>query len=279
MFGAESCSIDSGSRLRQLHGMTDPRTRRSASAVRKSPPQRGSRGARQPDASSESPAASGDALELLGFTRSVVRLLRYFAVHPDTAPHFRHLQRCLGVGSASLQRDLARLVSLGVLERQEDGPQVRYRTVPESRRWQSLRDLVRESSDPRVLAADALCDVPGVAAAFVFGSTARGTSRPDSDLDLFVVEAPTLDRRALNRQMSNLGLLLEREVNVIRYTPQDLGERLGDPGHAAHGFTREVLAGPKHWVAGSPDVLRPLAAAAGLTIEEQPEVNAGGTSP
>ncbi|MEE8526255.1 MAG: nucleotidyltransferase domain-containing protein [Thermoanaerobaculia bacterium] len=34
---------------------------------------------------------------------------------------------------------------------------------------------------------DAVADIPGIAALLLFGSRARGTARPDSDLDLAVL--------------------------------------------------------------------------------------------
>lgn len=205
-------------------------------------------------------------LELLGVAPATTQILRYFVVHPEVAVHGRHLQRVLGVGSASLQRDLERLVVLGALERVPDGRLVRYRPVPTSKIWRAVQLMVSDSPDAAMLVQAALCDVLGIIAAFVFGSTANGTARLASDIDVFVIESSTLDRRALNQQLFNVSLVLGREVNAVRYTLQALGERLGDPTHTAHRFTRELLAGPKHWVVGSAEDLRPLAAAAGIAL-------------
>jgi predicted nucleotidyltransferase len=140
--------------------------------------------------------------------------------------------------------------------------------VQDSPVWQALRILAGTSADPTPLLRDALADIPGVQAAFIFGSTAQGTQREDSDIDLFVVEEPTLDRRQLLRQLAEAELVLQREINPVRYTPEGLAERLGDPGHPAWRFVCETLAGPKRWVAGAASAIAPLAAAAGVHLPD-----------
>lgn len=208
----------------------------------------------------------GSSLALLGISPSTVRVIRYFVVHPETPVHGRHLQRILGLGSASVQRDLERLVAMGALERIQSGRLVQYRPVSASTLWEALRILVLEGTEATAIVRDALCDVSGIDAAFVFGSTAKGTARPDSDIDLFVVESPTMDRRALNTQLVYAGLILNRQINTVKYSPLALAERLGNAQHAAHRFVRELLEGPKRWVVGSADVLRPLATASGIAM-------------
>lgn len=214
----------------------------------------------------EQRSESAGLLALLGVSPSTARLIQYFVVHPENSVHGRHLQRVLGLGSASVQRDLERLVGIGALERTRDGRLVQFRPAPAAKVWEALRILVREGADAPDIIRDALSDVSGIDAAFVFGSTARGTARPDSDIDVFVVESPTLDRRALNAQLVYAGVALNRQVNTVRYSPLALAERLGDAQHTAHRFARELLEGPKRWVSGSADVLGPLAAAAGIVM-------------
>lgn len=65
----------------------------------------------------------------------------------------------------------------------------------------------------------------GVKAAFLFGSAATRDQHADSDGDVFVVEAPTVDRRGLLRHLAEVGMLIGREVNTVRYSMQQLAER------------------------------------------------------
>jgi len=212
---------------------------------------------------------SRDALETLGVPSAAVKILRYYLVRPDARPHARELRRVLHLSGASLDRELDRLVSLGCLERLREGHRVRYATVLSSRVWTAARLLAGDTGDPVPLLRNALADVPGLQAAFVFGSVARGTQRADSDIDLFVVEDSTLDRKKLLRQLAEVESITDREVNLMRYTPQTLAERLGRRDHPAFRFLRETLSGPKRWVAGSASAIRPLVTAAGIQLRDE----------
>jgi predicted nucleotidyltransferase len=212
--------------------------------------------------------AQRDPLDLLGVPAAEARMIRYFLVRPDGRPHLREIQRVLDLGGASVQRALNRLVALGALERIEEDGRTLYSVAQGLSVWRALRLLESETTDPAPLMREALIDVKGIEAAFVFGSMATGDIHDDSDVDVLVVEQPSLDRRKLNRRTAEAGLLLGRQVNTVRYTPEALAERLGDPSHPAWGFVHEVLRGPKKWVAGAADALVPLATAAGVPRAE-----------
>ncbi len=218
--------------------------------------------------SSRHPRSSTDPFEALGVAPAAASIIRYYLLRPEARPHAREIQRILGLGGASLQRELERLVSLGALVRSREGRQVHYVMGLNTQLWAAFSLMMGNTSDPAHLIRDALRDLTGVTSAFLFGSTALGTQRSDSDVDLFVLETPQVDRRALLRQVVEAGLLLGREVNTLCYTEQSLAERLGDSSHPGAAFMREVLTGPKRWVAGSPATLVPLATAAGLPLPE-----------
>lgn len=213
--------------------------------------------------SSVDPQAA-DTLGALGVSPATAQLLRYFVLRPDGSPHRRHLQRILGLGSRSIDRDLARLVALGALDRIPDGRLVRYRVNSRSRLWGAVSVLIATGANPASIVRDALRGIEGISAAFVFGSVASDSADEDSDVDVFVVETQHLDRRALHLQLFQAGALLGREVNAIRYTAQSLADRLGDAHHPAARFIRGVFGGPKCWVAGGAAALLPLATAAGV---------------
>lgn len=135
---------------------------------------------------------------------------------------------------------------LNVIHREVSGRHVRYVPNEESPSWRLLRELVRELADPADVVRDALSDVPGLEAAFVFGSMARGTdTREGSDIDLFVLRGDLAEER-LARRTIGAGVLLKREVNPIVMGAEELRDRLSGES----GFLRAVLREPKRWVAG-----------------------------
>jgi predicted nucleotidyltransferase len=205
-----------------------------------------------------------DRLELLGLRGSRIDLLRYLAVHPGERVHLRRLEQLFGQESASFQRDLRALVELGALRRVHGAPnRVEYELVASWPSWPTIRSLLAELSDPAALVREALRGVKGVEAAFVYGSEATGRARPDSDVDVFVL-GDALDRRALYRSLAEVTMLTGRQVHPGLYTRMKLAEGIGRADSPSRRFLRDVLAGPKTWVAGGEDAIRPLAAAAGV---------------
>jgi len=56
----------------------------------------------------------------------------------------------------------------------------------------------------------------------LFGSMARGTAGPDSDLDLLVVKSGVAHRRRLAQQIYSSLIGLETPVDILVVTPEDL---------------------------------------------------------
>jgi predicted nucleotidyltransferase len=201
-------------------------------------------------------------LVLLGTAPSMQRLLLYFVIRPGARPHLRLLQRELGIGSASIQRDLARMTAASALRQIRNRSQrfVRYAVVPHPF-WEVARALVATSYDTADLLREALRDVSGLDAAFLFGSASAGTAAPDSDLDVFII-GDRVDTRALYANLFEVGQALNRQVNTVRYTRTALAERLADGAE----FPRNVLEEPKRWLAGNPEAILPIASAAGVRL-------------
>ena len=203
-----------------------------------------------------------DGLRLLGFSESLATLIRFFAVHPSQRWRFREIQQRLNPGSASLQLNLARLVDLGVARREVHQSSVSYSIVQESRVWWSLTRLVGELCEPETLIKEAVKDVPGISAAFIFGSVAAGTATSESDIDLFVV-GDNFDRNTFYRNVAEAQQLSGKAINTVAYSTEQFASRLG----ARTGFIREVLLGKKIWVGGDALQIAPLATAAGLPAD------------
>lgn len=190
----------------------------------------------------------GDLRELLA--GGTFRVLLHFLLHPERRLHFRALQEQTGLGTGALQRELARFEALGLVTRTEEGGRVYYQPAADHPSWDAFRTLVRQHADPAEVVRAALRGVPGIQAAFVFGSTVRGTARDDSDVDVLIVEEG-MPLAAIGRATSAAQSLLQRVIDIKRYTPASLAERLARGSR----FLREALDGPKTWLMGSEDAL------------------------
>jgi predicted nucleotidyltransferase len=179
-----------------------------------------------------------------------VRLVTHFLLDPDTCLHVRALHKRTGLGMGALQRELTRLESLGLVRRTEEARRVYYAMQHDHPSWKALWTLVREHANPADVLRVALRDVEGIQGAFVFGSFARGNARPDSDVDLLIIEE-AIPSGALSRATLSVESLLAKPLDIKRYTADALASKF----RAGRAFVRDVIEGPKAWVIGSDTLL------------------------
>lgn len=188
-------------------------------------------------------------------SRALQSLIVRFVLHPDDTPHFRELQRLTRGGVRSLQAALARLQERGLVYSEGKGNRRLVRANVDHPGWDALRRMVRVFVAPDELLGEALSGIPGIQAAFIFGSTARGEARAESDVDLFVVSEDVAHHQVA-RIASDATSVLGREVNAVRYTPVELARRasVGDT------FIRTVAREPKQWLIGDDRILKEFSA-------------------
>lgn len=183
-----------------------------------------------------------DRLALALASRAMAKLVRYFAVNPDSAPHVRALERVTGLSPASLTNELERLQSLGLIVREKDGNRVRYHANEPNPLWPQFRALVRQLSTPADVLPYAFGEVDGVEGAFIFGSFAKAREREDSDVDVFIL-GDRVDESALFRHALEASVLLGREVNAVHATPDEFQSAC-----RSGGFYQNVVREPKQWL-------------------------------
>lgn len=168
--------------------------------------------------------------------------------------HLRELARLSATNAGTPKRDLDKLASAGLLVRGVQGNQVRYRADTACSLFPELAGVFRKTHGTVPLLREALQRLmPRLRIAAVFGSVARGTENPGSDVDLLVIGDGGLP--ALVRALHPVEQALGREIDPVLYAPAEFTAR----AQANDGFVRALFEQPKLFVLGGPDDLEQLA--------------------
>ena len=150
---------------------------------------------------------------LLGRSLIRQRILALLLDDPDHRVHLRGIARSVGSSAGTAARELRRLEEAGLVTRTREGAQVYFQANEESTLLEPVREIVRKTVGAPNALRRSLAGLPDVDAAFIFGSYARGQTRPDSDVDLLVLGSP--DRDDLTERLEAAGRELGRPVNEV----------------------------------------------------------------
>lgn len=183
--------------------------------------------------------------------RAVLALLFGRAERPF---YLREIARSAGAAVGSVQRELANLVAAGIVRRSVQGAQVYFQANPDCPVYPELRSLMTKTAGVRDVLRDALEPVQDrIAAAFVYGSVARGEERSDSDIDLMVLgDASFAEVAAAVKQAEKK---LGREINPSVFPFAEFSKKRKVRNH----FISTVLAEEKLFIIGNEDALGRMA--------------------
>jgi predicted nucleotidyltransferase len=174
---------------------------------------------------------------LFGKTRRAVLGLLY--ARPDEAFYLRQITREVRAGQGAVQRELQRLVDVGILVREAHGREINYRANRACPIFAELHGLVRKTVGLADTLRAALAPLHDhISLAVVYGSQAAGTATSASDVDLLVVG--TVEEIALHKAVAQAETQLARTVNYTLLSPREFARRRRERG----GFIARVLAGP-----------------------------------
>lgn len=180
-------------------------------------------------------------------------MLCLLLLHPERALHVREIARLTGTTAGTLNKELTKLHSAGLLERERVGNQVRYSANRASPIHAELAGILRKTIGLADVLADSLApSAPAVSAAFVFGSMARGSAAAGSDVDVMLIGALTFGDAV--KLFYPAQSMVGREINPMVFSVDEWRGRL----KAKDPFIREVLAQPKIFLIGNDDELEKL---------------------
>lgn len=182
----------------------------------------------------------GMSISFALFTDSQSRLYSWLFGQPERAFHLNELRRLTGLGSASLQRELNRLATAGLVNTQAVGNLRRFQANPQSPVYAELVALTRKTLGTVPVLRNALSLLqPDLQSAWVYGSVAKQTDTARSDIDVMLVGNNLLLSRVL-ACLEPAEVQLGRKINPSCYSPQEFERRRAEPD----SFVNRVLSQP-----------------------------------
>lgn len=186
------------------------------------------------------------------FPKVRAEILRLLFSDPAKEFHLRELARLSKLALGTIQQEVGRLQKADLLTARRDGNRLYYRANTQHPIFSELQGIALKTTGLREQITDALAGIPGIELAFVFGSSASGTTGAASDVDLLVVGKVGL--RALAPKLRPLTSTLGREVNPHVLTRDTLAAKV----HGGDAFIANVISAPKIWITGDADELGKL---------------------
>jgi predicted nucleotidyltransferase len=166
------------------------------------------------------------------------KLLAALLLRPERSFSLTELIEIAGPGHGSTQNAVKALVEAGVIETWQERFRTRYRANVKHVIYPELANICRKTFGIAEVVAAGLASVAPCNTAFIFGSIASGTERPDSDIDVMLVGhvKPIEALAAANDLEQRLG----QYVHLNIYDPDEWQRLLeSDP------VIQSIASGPK----------------------------------
>lgn len=145
--------------------------------------------------------------------------------------HLRALMNLTGLGSASVQRELKKLTTAGILVKEEAGNVLLYKPNSESPVYAELHSLLRKTEGLPQQIREALAPYHAqIKRAFIYGSVAREEDTARSDIDLLVL-SDTIGSADLYPVLADIERKLGRKVSLTVYRSGEYQRKLEAGNH------------------------------------------------
>jgi predicted nucleotidyltransferase len=185
------------------------------------------------------------------FTLVQQRVLGLLFGQPERRFGSGEIIRLADSGTGAVHRQLQRLAAAGLVEVTTEGNQKYYQARRDTPIFAELRGLAVKTFglvEPLRTALEPLAD--RIAAAFVFGSVAKGTDRASSDVDLLVL-SDDLAYADVYATLEQTEIVLARPVNPTVLTRAEWRRKR----RARDSFASRIASQPRLFVIGDDDAL------------------------
>ena len=184
---------------------------------------------------------SGLSISSALFTSTQQRVLGLLFGRVGQSFHTNEIVRLSRSGSGAVNRELKKLAAAGLLTATRRGNQTLYQANPDSPVFAELRGLIAKTSGVADHIGRVLAPFAGqIHLALIYGSVARGTEGPDSDVDLLVI-SDTLSYGDIYSALADAEASIGRPVNPSVYSLSEWRKRVDEE----NPFVTRVMAQPR----------------------------------
>jgi len=198
-----------------------------------------------------------DKLNLFSFFRSKARtaILVEFMINSKEKFYIRELERLLNIPVGNVRRELINLEGSGIVRSEKIGNAKFYSVDIESPIYKSIRDIVLKTAGIPKLLSKEIYSNQNIAAAFIFGSYAKGGFDNASDVDLFILtEKNSRVFEEISESIDYLEKRFGREINLVLMQKDEFfkKKKANDP------FLSEILDHKKIYIKGGVNDFRQI---------------------
>jgi len=182
----------------------------------------------------------GDAL----FTKTQQKVLGLLYGKPEQSFYLNEIVRLAGMGKGSVNRELLKLVSAGLLTVSKQGNQNHYQANASCPIFNELKLIVQKSFGiVDVIKSSLSLLLPKLDKAFIYGSVAKQSEHAGSDIDLMLV-GDDLSYSEVMGLIDKAEQRLARIINPTLFTPIEFEKRITE----GQSFLTRVMEQPKIWL-------------------------------
>jgi predicted nucleotidyltransferase len=162
-------------------------------------------------------------LDRIFSSRVRIQLLSHFIMRPGERAHIRALSSMIGAQYSAVWKELNNLEAAGLLSSEKVAGRKEFFLNQNSPIIPDLRSILLKTVAAGDYVREALGDLKGLEAAFIFGSFVSGRFDAESDLDIMLIG--DLDLSQVTPLIDTLEKSLSREVNYVSFTKEEWNAR------------------------------------------------------
>lgn len=177
--------------------------------------------------------------------QTLIDVFLYFLLNPGEDVYLARIVDSTGKALIQVQRALKRLVDSGLVWKTTHHKRSYYKADRHHIAFDEMLQLTIQAKIFSDMFKEDLEYLSGkVDFGFIYGSVAKGSNTPESDIDILFVGNLTYDD--IGSFMFKLGQELVQEVNIIIFSSKEMSKLIA----AENSFITNVLQEPKIWLFG-----------------------------